>query len=48
MESKLFKVAPKEVIDDLKNVNKRVTSNFHRFCVTEKVIVLNYLIYVNP
>lgn len=34
-ESKLFKDAPQEIIEDLKR--KPVTFNYHQFCVTEKV-----------
>ena len=34
-ESRLFKSAPKKVTDILKR--EPVTSNFHKFCVTEKV-----------
>uniref|UniRef100_A0A336MIE1 folate gamma-glutamyl hydrolase n=1 Tax=Culicoides sonorensis TaxID=179676 RepID=A0A336MIE1_CULSO len=36
MESRLFRNASKEIIEDLKR--KPVTSNFHRFCVTEKAL----------
>ncbi|XP_063698972.1 gamma-glutamyl hydrolase-like [Culicoides brevitarsis] len=36
LSSRLFSVAPKEVIEDLRT--KPVTSNFHQYCVTEKAM----------